>query len=78
MQRREKGTGTIYQRDNGTWVGRISLGRGADGKLRYKCFSGKNEAVVKRKIREYNKGGIQQVWTGSTSEVPVRTFHQTV
>ena len=60
MQRREKGTGTIYQRDNGTWVGRISLGRGADGKLRYKCFSGKNEAVVKRKIREYNKGGIQQ------------------
>ncbi len=60
MQRREKGTGTIYQRDNGTWVGRISLGRGADGKLRYKCFSGKNEAVVKRKIRGYNKGGIQQ------------------
>lgn len=57
MQRREKGTGTIYQRENGTWVGRISIGRGADGKIKYKCLSGKTEAEVKKKIREYNKSG---------------------
>ncbi len=59
MQRREKGTGTIYQRDNGTWVGRISEGRGENGKQKYKCFSGKTEAEVKRKIREYNRSWSQ-------------------
>lgn len=36
MQRREKGTGTVYRRDNGTWVGRMNLGRGEDGKIKYK------------------------------------------
>ena len=54
MQRRENGMGTIYQRDNGTWVGRIKE-KGKDGKIKYKCFSGKSQAEVKRKIREYNK-----------------------
>ena len=46
MQRREKGTGTVYRRDNGTWVGRMNLGRGEDGKIKYKCVSGKSEAEV--------------------------------
>lgn len=57
MQRREKGTGTIFQRESGTWYGRVSIGRGSDGKTKYKYFSGKTEAEVKRKIREYNKSG---------------------
>ena len=57
MQRREKGTGTIVQRESGTWSGRVSIGRGDDGKIKYKYFSGKTEAEVKRKIREYNKSG---------------------
>lgn len=55
MQRREKGTVTIYQRENGTWIGRISIGRGRDGKIKHKCISGKTEAEVRRKIREYNR-----------------------
>ena len=46
MQRREKGTGTVYRRDNGTWVGRMKLGRGEDGKIKYRCVSGKSEAEV--------------------------------
>lgn len=54
MQRRENGMGTIYQRDNGTWGGRIKE-KGKDGRTKYKCFSGKSQAEVKRKIREYNK-----------------------
>lgn len=57
MQRREKGTGTIVQRESGTWPGRVSIGRGDDGKVKYKYFSGKTEAEVKRKIREYNRSG---------------------
>lgn len=60
MQRREKGTGTIVQRDSGTWSGRVSIGRGDDGKIKYKYFSGKTEAEVKKKIREYNKSGCSQ------------------
>lgn len=54
MQRRDNGMGTIYQRENGTWVGRIKE-KGKDGKTKYKCFSGKSQAEVKRKIREFNK-----------------------
>ena len=57
MARREKGTGSIYQRENGTWVGvlrEISL---VTGKPKSKYFSGKTEAEVKRKIREYNRQG---------------------
>ena len=57
MARRDNGTGTVYQRPKGSWVGRIYMGRGADGKPKYKCFSGKNQAEVKRKIKEFNQGG---------------------
>ena len=54
-ERREKGTGTIWKKDIGTWMGRISIGTNAEGKRMFKRFSGKTEAEVKRKIREYNK-----------------------
>ena len=57
MAKRDNGTGTIYQRENGTWVGRIYLGKNADGEPRYKSLSGKTQAEVKRKIKEYNQGG---------------------
>jgi len=53
--RREKGTGNIYQREPGKWVGRLRIGTKADGKAEMKYFSGKTEAEVKKKIREYNK-----------------------
>lgn len=54
--RREHGMGYIYQRKDGKgWRGRIQSGRKADGKIRYINFSGKTEAEVKRKIREYQK-----------------------
>ena len=53
--RREKGTGTLWKKENGTWMGRVDIGRNAEGKRKYKNFSGKTEAEVKRKIREYNK-----------------------
>ena len=53
--RREKGTGTLWKKENGTWMGRVDIGRNAEGKRKYKNFSGKTEAEVKRKIREFNK-----------------------
>lgn len=56
-ERREKGMGTVYQRPNGTWCGRIDEGIGTDGKKKYKYFSGKTQNEVKRKIREYIQNG---------------------
>lgn len=55
MAKRDNGTGTIYQRTNGNWVGKIYLGRGSDGKEKFKYLSGKTEGEVKRKIREFNQ-----------------------
>ena len=46
--RREKGTGTLWKKENGTWMGRVDIGRNAEGKRKYKNFSGKTEAEVKR------------------------------
>lgn len=57
MAKRDNGTGTIYQRTNGSWVGKIYLGRDESGKEKFKYLSGKTEAEVKRKIREYNQSG---------------------
>lgn len=57
-QRRDNGMGTIYQRENGSWAGRIYEGKNAEGKSKYKYFSGKSETEVKRKIREYNRSGV--------------------
>lgn len=57
MARRDNGMGTIYQRENGTWVGKITLGKDLEGKKKYKCFSGKTQAAVKRKIKEFHQGG---------------------
>lgn len=55
--KRDNGTGTIYQRDNGTWQGKIYIGQKEDGKPKFKFFSGKTQGEVKRKIREYNQSG---------------------
>lgn len=45
-QRREKGTGNVYMRSPGKWVGRINIGKKADGKPDIKYFSGKSESEV--------------------------------
>lgn len=57
MAKRDNGTGTIYQRTNGSWVGKIYLGRDENGKEKFKYLSGKTEGEVKRKIRDYNQAG---------------------
>ncbi len=58
QERREKGLGNIYQSGN-KWIGRLDItsraGPRPGGKRRFKYFSGKTEAEVKKKIREYLK-----------------------
>ncbi len=58
MAKRDNGTGTIYQRNNDSWVGKIYLGKDENGKEKFKYLSGKTEGEVKRKIREFNQSGI--------------------
>lgn len=57
QKRREKGFGNIYMRSPGKWVGRLKIGTKFDGKPNIKYFSGKSEAEVKKKIREYIQEG---------------------
>ena len=54
-ERREKGMGNIYQRENGQWGGRLDIGRDYNVRRKMKYFSGRTKADIKRKIREYNR-----------------------
>ena len=53
--RKKNGEGSIYQLANGKWTGKLQIGKKPDGKPLRKTFSGKTEAEVRKKIREFNK-----------------------
>lgn len=55
MARREKGDGSISQRKDGTWTGRVFLGYKNDGKQNIKAVYGKTEAEVKKKLKALQK-----------------------
>jgi len=50
MTRRDYGTGSIRQLPDGTWQGRVDLGRGPDGTRRRTAFRGKSRREVQRAI----------------------------
>lgn len=54
-KRREKGSGGISLRKDGSWVGRFDAGVKADGKRDVKAVYAKSEAECKRKLREMIK-----------------------
>lgn len=53
--RKKNGEGSIYQLANGKWTGKLQIGKKPDGKPLRKTFSGKTEAEVRKKIKEFNK-----------------------
>lgn len=53
--RKRNGEGSIFQVSKDKWVAKISLGQRPDGKPRIKQFSGKTEAIVKKKLRDFKK-----------------------
>ena len=55
MARREKGSGSISQRKDGTWTGRAFVGFKRDGRQNIKAVYGKTEAEVKRKLKALQK-----------------------
>lgn len=54
-KKRKDGEGSVYQLENGKWVGKLYLGKKPDGKPNRKTFSGNTEAEVKKKIKAFNK-----------------------
>jgi len=52
MTRRDYGSGTIYQRDDGLWVGRIEAGTTTSGTRRRITVSAKTEAACRAKLKE--------------------------
>lgn len=52
MKQKERGDGTISQRKDGTWTGRVFLGRDATGKQKIKAVYGKTEKEVKTKLKQ--------------------------
>lgn len=53
--RKQNGEGSVFQVSENKWVAKISLGTGIDGKPMIKQFSGKSEAIVKKKLKELKK-----------------------
>ena len=53
--RKGNGEGSIYQLPNKKWTGKLHIGTKPDGKPIRKTFSGKTQAEVRKKIKEYNK-----------------------
>ena len=52
---REYGTGSISKRKDGTWTARLIIGTKPDGKPNVKCFYGKTEQLVRKKLKEYRE-----------------------
>ena len=53
--KRRNGEGSICKVAENKWIAKISLGTGPDGKTIMKQFSGKTEAIVKKKLKEFKK-----------------------
>ena len=72
MARREYGTGSVYQRKDGYWVGSIVAGTKPNGRRDYKVVYAKTEPEVKRKlkelIKEIHNGEYQYVQKQSVKE----------
>lgn len=53
--RKQNGEGSVFQVAENKWVAKISMGTRLDGKPNIKQFSGKTEAIVKKKLKEFKK-----------------------
>jgi integrase len=75
-KRRQRGTGSLYQRGDGMWVGAVNLGFGPDGKIRRKTVSSKDYTTAARKLRDL----MRQVDSGhavATTSPTVKVWMQT-
>jgi integrase len=73
MKRKPNGASSIYQSDDGSWHGRVTVGIKDDGSPDRRHVRGKTEAIVTRKVRnlerDRDKGAVRkagQSWTVKT------------
>ena len=53
--RKQNGEGSVFQVTENKWVAKISPGPRPDGRVIVKQFSGKTEAVVKKKLKDFKR-----------------------
>ena len=53
--RKQNGEGSVFQVTENKWVAKISLGTRPDGRAIVKQFSGKTEAIAKKKLKEFKR-----------------------
>ena len=53
--RKQNGEGSVFQVSENKWVAKICMGTRPDGKPNIKQFSGKSEAIVKKKLKDFRK-----------------------
>jgi integrase len=54
-KRRSNGDGALYQRADGRWECKLTVGLQPNGKLKFKSFYGKTQKEVKEKVRRYQQ-----------------------
>ena len=70
--RREKGSGSVSQRKDGTWTARFTIGVNEHGKQKIKAFYGKSEREVRRKLNDFKK----EYYKNSSTSVQRSTVQQ--
>lgn len=53
MGKRGNGEGCITRKKDGNWEARLMIGRNEEGKPKFKTFSGKQRAIVDKKLTDY-------------------------
>lgn len=72
-RRRGHGEGSISQRADGRWMGRVTLGRGSDGRRQRKTIYGHSESDVVREMKKVNGRAVNGL-VRTTSTPTVSTF----
>lgn len=62
--RQGRGEGSVFEKPNGTWRGKVTVGYIEDGKQRFRWVSGKNQAEALAKVAELK----QQLVSGTLSD----------
>ncbi|MBR1823135.1 MAG: hypothetical protein IJ779_02750 [Ruminococcus sp.] len=55
MSNNKRGEGSFSLRKDGTWTGRLFLGRDSNGKQKVKAFYGKSKSEVKQKLKDFQE-----------------------
>lgn len=67
--RRNNGEGSLLQRADGTWRGRITIGKNEEGKLLFKDFYGKTKKETLQKINKYTDEHLPALENGTIPTV---------